>query len=48
VSGVGNEKFAKKHANVVKRDVIGRIDLNFIGVRPLRDKEQDVVVGTFV
>ena len=47
VSGLGNEKFAIKHARVAKKDVIGRVDLNFIGVRPLRNKEFDIV-GTSV
>ena len=47
VSGQGNEKFAKKHARVAGRDVIGRIDINFIGVRPIRNKDYEVV-GTFV
>ena len=47
MSGLGNEKFAKKHAYVAGKDVVGRIDLNFIGVRPMRNKEFDIV-GTFV
>lgn len=37
VSGVGNEAFAKKHARLANRDVIGLIHINFIGVRPIRN-----------
>ena len=47
VSGQGNEKFANKHARVAGKDVIGRIDLNLIAVRPLRNKEYDII-GTFI
>ena len=47
VSGVGNEEFAKKHARVAGRDVIGRVDINFIGIRPIRNKDFEVI-GTFV
>ena len=47
VSGKGNDKFAKKHGRTVGKDVKGKIDLNFIGVRPLRNKDYDIV-GTFV
>ena len=47
VSGVGNEDFAQKHANLVKKDVVGRIELNFINIRPLRNQDFDIV-GTFV
>ena len=47
VSGRGNERFAAKHAGVAGRDVIGQILINFISVRPIRNKDFDVV-GTFV
>lgn len=47
VSGLGNEKFVKKHAKTAGKDVIGRFDLNFFGIRPLRNKDHDIV-GTFV
>lgn len=47
VSGVGNEEFAKKHSRIVGKDVIGTIHLNFIGVRPIRNSDYDVI-GTFV
>lgn len=47
VSGVGNEEFAKKHARVAGRDVIGQVDINFIGIRPIRNKDFEII-GTFV
>lgn len=47
VSGMGNEKFAKKHARLAGRDVIGIININFIGVRPIRNADHEVI-GTFV
>ena len=47
VSGVGNEKFAQKHSRIAGKDVIGIILINFIGVRPIRDSDYEVV-GTFV
>lgn len=47
VSGIGNEEFVKKHSRIVGRDVVGVINLNFIGVRPIRNKDFEVT-GTFV
>lgn len=47
VSGLGNEEFIKKHKRKAKKDVIGQIHLNYIGVRPIRDKDY-TIVGTFV
>lgn len=47
VSGIGNEEFIKKHKRKAKKDVIGHILLNYIGVRPIRD-EDNAIVGTFV
>ena len=47
VSGVGNEQFAKKHARLASRDVVGCIHLNFIGVRPIRNSDFEIV-GSFV
>ena len=47
VSGRGNEEFARKHARVAGKDVIGIVLLNFIGVRPIRNSDYDVI-GTFV
>ena len=47
VSGKGNEEFAKKHASIAGSDVVGIIDINFIGVRPIRNNDNEVV-GTFV
>lgn len=47
VSGIGNEEFVKKHTKIIGRDVVGIVNLNFIGVRPIRNKDFDVV-GTFV
>ena len=47
VSGVGNEAFAKKHARLAGRDVVGLIHINFIGVRPIRNSDFEIV-GSFV
>ena len=47
VSGIGNEKFAKKHASIAGSDVVGIIDINFIGVRPILNNDNEVI-GTFV
>ena len=47
VSGLGNEELAKKHARVAGKDVVGLIYINFISVRPIRNKDFEVI-GTFV
>ena len=47
MSGVGNEDFAKKHARIAGKDVIGIMLINFIGVRPIRNQDFEVI-GTFV
>ena len=47
VSGLGNEEFVKKHARIAGKDVIGIININFISVRPIRNKDYEVI-GTFV
>jgi len=47
ISGRGNEAFAKKHARIANRDVIGIIDINLFSVRPIRNSDYDVI-GTFV
>ena len=47
VSGRGNEEFAKKHARIAGKDVIGTVHINFIGVRPIRNSDYEVI-GTFV
>ena len=46
-SGVGNEKFIKKHERLASRDVIGCIHLNYIGVRPIRNSDFEVI-GSFL
>lgn len=46
-SGLGNEELVKKHAKLVGRDVLGFVNINFIGVRPIHNKDFDVI-GTFV
>ena len=47
VSGLGNQAYAQKHSRIVGRDVLGTVNINFIGVRPIRNKDFDVI-GTFV
>ena len=47
VSGVGNEKFAQRHSRIAGKDVVGIILINFIGVRPIRNNDYEIV-GTFV
>ena len=46
-SGRGNEEFIEKHKRLAGRDVIGNILINFISVRPVRNKEYQIV-GTFI
>ena len=47
VSGRGNEHFAAKHSRLAGRDVVGIVHINCIGVRPIRNKNFEVI-GTFV
>ncbi len=47
VSGLGNEEYIKKHSKVAKSDVIGIFNLNYLGIKPLRNAYGDVV-GTYV
>lgn len=47
VSGVGNEEFVKKHKRKANRNVIGLIHVNYIGVRPIRNSDFEIV-GSFV
>jgi hypothetical protein len=47
VSGRGNEHFVEKHSRLAGRDVVGIVDMNYIGVRPIRNKDFDTI-GTFV
>lgn len=47
VSGLGNDRYVKKHHRIAGKDVIGTILINFIGISPIRNKDFEVV-GTFV
>lgn len=47
VSSLGNRAFETKHADKVRSDVLGKINMNYLGIRPLKDPFGDVV-GTQV
>lgn len=38
ISGIGNEHFAKTHKNLVGKDVLGLIKVNYLGIRPLKNQ----------
>ena len=47
VSGLGNDKFKKKHAKLIKNDVFGTFNVNYLGIKPMFDQYGDVI-GTHV
>lgn len=47
VSGLGNQAYAKKHIKLCKSDVIGTVNMNYLGIKPIFDRDGDIV-GTFV
>lgn len=47
VSGIGNDQYAKKHSKVCKSDVVGLFNMNYLGIKPIKDSYGDIV-GTFV
>ena len=47
VSGHGNEKYAIKHAACAGKDVIGEMNINYIGIRPARNYKGEIY-GTFL
>ena len=47
VSGRGNEHFVKKHKSRIGRDVVGRVNLNYMGIKPIRNLHGDVI-GTHI
>lgn len=46
-SGHGNEEFARKHAAHAGKDVVGEVNINYIGIRPARNYRGDIY-GTFL
>lgn len=46
-SGLGNEHWVNKHASHAGKDVIGTIMINYLGVRPIRNKDFEII-GSFV
>ena len=47
VSGKGNDEFEKKYKDRIRRDVLGRVNINYLGIKPIRDKHGDVI-GTHI
>ena len=47
MSGRGNDDYAKRHEDLVGKTIVGLVDINYIGVRPLTDDDGDIV-GTVV
>ena len=37
VSGLGNDKYRKKHNKLIKSDVFGTFNMNYLGIKPLHD-----------
>lgn len=46
-SGHGNEDFVRKHAACAGKDVIGEMNINYIGIRPARNFRGEIY-GTFL
>lgn len=46
-SGWGNEFLAHKYAKLAGKDVIGTVNINYIGIRPYKNNYGDVI-GTYV
>ena len=46
-SGHGNEEFVRKHAALAGKDVIGEMNINYIGIRPARNYRGEIY-GTFL
>ncbi len=47
ISGHGNEEFVRKHAACAGKDVVGEMNINYIGIRPARNYRGEIY-GTFL
>lgn len=49
VSSLGNRDYEHRYANLAQRDVIGKINLNYLGIRPIKqDQFSNEIIGTYV
>lgn len=43
VSGKGNDEFEKKYKERIRRDVLGRVNINYLGIKPIRNQHGDIL-----